>query len=348
MGFSTAGLIIGGISAAAAAGGAYETYSSGQQAAAAQGAAEDQSIAQQNTAFQQRQAASQQQLQSQTALSEQQEQAFSTNQEETQAQQMAALGDTQSTTNQLNQDEQAIATDANNKINAGIQSVNNGALPAAQASLTAAQSNLNAPVAAGLAVNNPLGAADTGPTAQAMAGSDAASAKYVSNYGDAQAKLAGYAAPITAVNQAATNTNINLMPTAAADVLLKGSAPSILAPSQLAYTQAGDLGQAINTSNASNEQAGLALASAQNSNADDLANLQQQDAGAITQNTLTQQQQRAAQLSALGSGLTTIGNTGLYAAGRSGAFTGLSSAITGAASNSTAPDPVGDQVYAGL
>jgi hypothetical protein len=320
MGFSTAGLVVAGVSAAAAAGGAYETYSSGQEAAAAQASAAQQSEAQQNTAFMQRQSAAQQQLASQTQLAEQQDQAFTTNQAQTQAAQMAALGQTSSTTNQLNQDEQAISDDANNTVQSGINSIGNGALSAAQASMDTQQSNLNAPVSQAISTNNPLGAADTGVTAAAMAAGDQASAKYVSNYGDAQAKLQSYSAPITLANQTATGINTALMPTAAADELLKGSAPSILAPSQLAYTQAGELGSAINTADQSNEQAGLSLASATNSDADDLANLQQQDAGAITQNQLTQQQQRAAALSSLGSGLTAVGNAGLNIAGTTGAF----------------------------
>jgi hypothetical protein len=335
MGFSTTGLILAGVSAATAAGGAYETYSSGQQAAADQANAASASEQQQNQAFDERAAASQQQLASQTQLAEQQDQAFSTNQAQTQDAQMAALGQTSSTTAALNQDEQAIATDANNVVNTGVNSVNSGALSAAQASLTQQQSNLNAPVDQAIATNNPLGAADTGQTAKAMAAGDAASAKYVSNYGDAQATLQGYSAPITAVNQAATGIQTQLMPVASADQLLKGSAPSILAPSQLAYTQAGTLGSAINTADQSNEQAGLSLASATNADADDLADLQQQDAGVLTQNQLTQQQQRAAQLSSLGQGLTTVGNLGLYGAGSQGAFKGLGAAITGAASAST-------------
>jgi hypothetical protein len=337
-------LIAAGIGVAAAAAGTAISYKEGQNATAAQNTANAQAEQQQNTAFMQRSQAAQQQLASQTAANEKQEQAFSTNQANTQAAQMAALGQTQSTTNQLNQTEQAIATDANNVVQTGVDSASEPALSTAQAVQTQQQQNLNAPVVASIQANNPLGALNSsggsGPSAQAMAASDAASAKYVQNYGDTQAVLSGYNAPINAANQAAQGITTGLMPVAAADQLLKGSAPSILAPSQLAYTQAGELGQAVNTADSQENQQAIQLADAANSDADDLADLQQSDSGAITQNQLTQAQQRAASLASLGQGLTSIGNTALNYAGTKGAYGGLSKAITGAAAPA-APIQVG-------
>jgi hypothetical protein len=323
-------IIAAGVGVAASLAGTGLAYSQGQAAMNAQQQANASAEQQQNTAFMQRMNAQQTQLAGETAANEKADQAFTTNQAETQAAQMAALGQTQSTTNQLNDQEQAISTAANDTVSSNLAAASAPALADAQAVQTQQQQSLNAPVVSSIQANNPLGPADTGPTASAMAASDAASAKYVSNYGDTLAKLSGYNAPITLANQQAQKTAIGLMPIASADTLLKGSAPAILAPSQLAYTQAGQLGSTINTSNQLDQQGALQLTDSAAADQTALANLQQEDSGALTQNQLTQEQQRAASLAGLGQGLTSIGNMGVYYGGASGALGGLGKAIAGA------------------
>lgn len=312
-----------GVGALAAVGGTAISYTEGQAASAAAETAQQQASEAQNTAFMARQTAAQQQLADQTSINNKAASNFTANQTAQQNAQEQELNDRQTALTGINNQEQSIADQTNQVVQKGVAGASGTALAGAQSAQVAQQQAMNAPNTQEAAASNPLGAADSGVTQDAMDASQGAAAKYVKNYGDTLATLSGYNAPIALANNQATAIGTNLMPLAAQDNLLKSGAPAILAPSTTAYQQTGAYGAAANQANQINQQGALQLAADQASNAGDLANLGQTDSAAIIQGNLSLAQQRAATLASLGTGLTSLGNAGLQYAGSQGAFNGL-------------------------
>lgn len=310
------------------AAGAGLAYSQGQDAASSAAAAQQQAAASQNTAFMARNQAAQQQLADQTAISDRTQQTFQQNQQAQQDQQLAAMDQHTNTLAGINTQEQAISASRDQAVNAGLASSNAAALAQAQAAQGASQVALNAGAQGGTAisVSNPTttgGAAGGGSSSITKDANDAAMARsnaVVSQYGGSLARLSAYNAPTTTANEATTNINTGLMPTVAAEQLLKTSAEPLLAPSNLAYQQAGQYGAAVDLSNAADNQAALAVSQSAADSKDALANLTQSNDAARIQGNLNLTQQRAANLAALGNGLTQLGGAGLTLAGSHGAF----------------------------
>ena len=326
--------VIGG---AAALGGAGLSYASGQSAASDAASAQTQEESAQEQAFAQRQSAATTQLQQQTAADTTQEQQFQQNQAATQSAEEQAMTDRQTALTGINNQEQAIADKANQVVSTGTQAASAPALAGAQTSQLAEQQGLNNTAAQdtyALTPSDPNANPNGGDSTvsndafdQALASSQAKSGQY----GTTLADLGSYQAPIELADQTATNIGTNLMPAAAADQLLKSSAPALLAPSSTAYTQAGVYGQAANEDSALEQQGALGVAALQDTNAGALADQNQQDTDTRIQNTLSTQQQRAAQLKGLGDSITSLGSAGLGIAGSQGAFSGLSSILGGGA-----------------
>jgi hypothetical protein len=186
---------------------------------------------------------------------------------------------------------------------------------------------MNAPVVQNIQANNPLGAADTGVTKDAMDASSAGAGKYVQNYGDTLAKLSGYSAPLALVGRTATDINTNLMPSAVADALVKTGAPALLEPSTLAYQQDKGYASDVNTSNAMTTQGATGLATAKAEDATTLANLLQGDTTATIQSQLNLRQQQDAAAAGLGTGMSSLGNLGVQFAASRGGLQGAAKAI---------------------
>jgi hypothetical protein len=304
----------------------------GMQAASAARSAQARAQQAQNEAFNARMQAQRVALGEQTAINTQSAKKFSDQQAEQQAAQSGALTERGNLVRQLNEQQAATSAQADQTVQQGVDSANRAALQGAQTSQVAQQTALNTPVVAQVAANNPLGAAGTNSavTKQAIDEANKGAASYVKNYGDTQARLSGYNAPIALAGNAATTIGTNLMPASVADQLVRTSAPAILAPSTTAYQQAGTYGQAQQEA-LQREQAGLTgLVNTKAQNATDLANLKQSDDMTVIQNQLVNAQQKAAQLSGLGSGISAIGNAGLMFAGSQGAFANLFGPTEGA------------------
>lgn len=325
---------------ALSAGGAYQTYSSGQSAASAAEQAQSDSLAAQNTAFQSRLSAKQQQMADQTAVNDASATAFQKTQAATQAAQTADLAARQSAVDTVNQQTQADSGSVNQAIKTGVAATTAPALAGAQVAQVTDQNSRFSPVVNAIAAGNPV-ASNSGSstvTNDAMAAGSRAAAKYVGQYAGNQADLTGYSAPITLANQTAENMGTNLMPAAAMDSLVKTGAPAILAPSSLAYTQAGAYGGAALNANQLLTQNATTLAATKAGNAVDLANLAQSDTSNAIQSSLNVAQATDAAAAGLGTAISSIGNLGLTYAGSRGAFANLFSPATPAPPTTT-PTP---------
>lgn len=297
------------VGAAAAVAGAGVSYEQGQNAASAANQAQQEAMQSQSTAFNARMQAQQEQLAGETTANNEEANTFQKNQQAQQEAQMSDIAANQKAVGGINSQEQAIADQANQVVQQGVQATSGQNLAAAQAQQQAQQQAMNAPVSATAGSTNPLGneSSDTA-TAGAMAGAQKEAESYVSKYGDTQAKLNSYSAPIQLANTTSGNIQDYLMPLNVQDQLLKSSAPAILAPSNLAYEQAGTYGNAVQAANQSNTDAFKGVVDASAANAEALADQNQGDTNVNTQNTLSAAQQRAANLAALGQGLTSVGD----------------------------------------
>lgn len=303
--------------------GAGLSYKAQTDAASATQDANNQAATAQNDAFNSRMDAQRRLLSDQTAINTASASRFTQNQAATQEAQIQALGDRADTIKAMN-DQQAITSDQANKVvQQGTDTANSANLANQQVQQTADQQAMNAPVVAQIQATNPLGAASTGVTKDALDTRLKGAADYAQNYGDTQAKLTGYAAPIALANNAATTIGTNLMPAGVMDQLVRTSAPAILNPSTTAYQNAGTYGRALGTANDQITAGAQGVAQARSGEAIDLATLNQNDTNAVIQSKLIAAQTKAAQISGIGSGLSAVGNAGISYAGSQGAFADL-------------------------
>jgi hypothetical protein len=100
-----------------------------------------------------------------------------------------------------------------------------------------------------------------------------------------------------------------------ADKLLSSGTPIRLLPTQLAYRNAGDFGQAETSAIQSNTQGQLQLAGLDYGNTTGAANLGQQNANVAAANTAAQAKQDALWGQQMGGILSGLGNLGMYGAG---------------------------------
>lgn len=318
------------IGLAVAAAGAYTSYSAGQNAASAAESAQNQANASQNMAFNARMEGQREQLASQTDINNRAAQDFQTNQAAQQDDQNQAMDARQAKLADINDQEQVIASRADQAVSQGVQGADAANLAQAQTDQIAQQQAMDAPAEAQVQASNPLGGETTGVTKDAMDARDAGASRFVTQYGDSLARLSSYSAPVALATRQATTIGTNLMPAAAADALVRNSAPALLGPSATAYQQAGSYGTAVKQANALSTQGALNVAANAAGNTDALANLQQSDDAARIQGDLSVTQAKAARLAALGQGLSAIGNAGVSYAGSQGAFKGLGGKISSA------------------
>ena len=281
--------------------------------------------------------AQKQELTSQTAADTQRENQFTSNQAAEQAALSQDLTNRQNVINQTNEQTQALSDKANQAVSQGTAAVTPASLQQSQADQVAAQSALNAPNVQNIQTSNPLGAADTGVTKDAMDAGNAEAAKYVKNYGDTLADLSGYNAPLQLANTTATGINTALMPLSAQNQLIQTSAPALLAPSTLAYQQDQAYAGDVNQANAMTYQGETGLAQDTASNETTLANLLQGDTNTNIQNTLSLKQMADAAMAGVGTGVTSLANTGLNFAASQGAFNGLFNTTPAVPNGTAAP-----------
>jgi hypothetical protein len=143
----------------------------------------------------------------------------------------------------------------------------------------------------------------------------AQAATNIREYGQKLAKTASYGQPMNTVGLATADNRTGIMPMQVADKLLSSGTPIRLLPTQLAYRNAGDFGQAETGAIQRNTQAHLDIAGLDYGNSTAAANLGQQNAGVAAANTAAQAKQDALWGQQMGGILSGLGNLGMYGAG---------------------------------
>ena len=336
---------IGGLAASAIGTGI--SYIGSMNASNAAQSAQAASIQAQNTAFQSRLAAQEQQTAEQASVQDksqatylQEEQAMRQAQDTAQSQEAAKV-------NQMNQQSQQVTDAADAQVNKTTQQVvTPQTLADAQAQSEAQRNAGTAPVVQDIQASSPLPASGEGSaTKSALADAMTKAADYTQTYGANLAKLGSYSAPVQTANIASKELSGNLMPVAIQDQLLKSGAQARLLPSELAYSQAGTYGKAAIDANTANTSDAMTLAATRAKYAEDEANQYQSDTDANIQSGLNVAQARAASLSSLGQGISTLGNAGITYGAATGGFSDLfgSGAAANAVSKATDLSPSGLQ-----
>lgn len=321
-GFSEAAAIAG---VAASAIGAGVQYVASSNASAAAASANQQQIAAQQAAFSARNEAQVRQTQEQAAAQDLGQENYRQQEQTMRESQSQALQQKQDTVNVMNQQEEQVRNQTQQQVQNTTQNV------ITPASLQAAQATSEAQRVAGAApVVQDIGASDptASPTASnatksALSDAMARASDYTQQYSANLAKLGAYSAPVAASGIATKELAGNLMPSAAADQLLKAGASARLLPSQVAYQNATNLGQSEIASNTQRTADLMALTRMKEQNAGDLATLQQSDTNANIQTGLNYTQARAAALKSLGSGVSALGNAAITYGASQGGFSDL-------------------------
>jgi hypothetical protein len=174
----------------------------------------------------------------------------------------------------------------------------------------------------GPAPTDPQGTGDTA-TQDAVKRRLAEAATNVRTYGSKVSALQSYSQPTADIGQAIAANQYGIMPAQAAESLLRSGSATRLLPSQVAYRNAGDLGQAMDQLIASRGQGALDTAGLSYGNAVSTANLAQSDADTIAANRAAQAKADAAYQQSLGGIVSSVGQLGLYGAGRYGTLPGF-------------------------
>jgi len=172
--------------------------------------------------------------------------------------------------------------------------------------------------------NAPQGPAPTDPqptagdtvTGQAIAKRLAQASSNVRTYGAKAADLMSHSQPGQDVGMAILNNKYGIMPAQAAEALLRSGSSTRLAPAQVAFRNAGDLGSAADTLIASRGQGDLDTAALIYNNKVQGSNLAQNDIQTLAANNTAQATADAQYQQSLGNLVSGIGNLGLYGAGR--------------------------------
>lgn len=151
----------------------------------------------------------------------------------------------------------------------------------------------------------------------------AEAASNVRAYGSKVAAVTAYGQPLQDVSQAISANQTGIMPAQTAEQLLRSGNSTRLLPSQIAFRNAGDLGQAMDSLIASRGQGALDTAGLSYGNAVSTANLQQSDADTIAANRAAQAKADAAYQASIGGIISSVGQLGLYGAGRYGSTPGF-------------------------
>jgi hypothetical protein len=333
--------------AATTAIGAGLSYVGSQNAASAARNAQEQQMAAQNQAFEARNAAQVQQTTEQAAAQNQGQANYLAQEQAMRANQSGALQKEQDVINTMNQQEQQVQQNTQQQVQNTTQNViTPQTLAAAQATSQAQREAGTTPVVQDIAASDPTASPATAGSAtkSAMADAMAKAAAYTQQYGKNLAVLGSYSAPVATTGLATKDLAMGLMPSAAADQLLKAGASARLLPSQVAYQNATNLGQSEIASNTQRTNDLMSLSKMREQNAVDEATLGQADTNANIQTGLNAAQARAAALSSVGQGVSAVGNAGLLYGASKGGFSDLFGAptptdadLTGLSTVQTAP-----------
>jgi len=167
----------------------------------------------------------------------------------------------------------------------------------------------------GPAPTDPVGAPGDSATRQAIATRMAQAASNIRTYGSKVARLQSYDQPTQDIALAIAANKYGIMPAQAAEALLRSGSNTRLLPAQVAFRNAGDLGQAMDTLLQSKGQNLLDRANLQGANQIGIANLAQSDVDTLAKNFTDQQKQDAAFKQSQGQMISSLGNLGLYGSG---------------------------------
>jgi len=162
---------------------------------------------------------------------------------------------------------------------------------------------------------DPQGTPGDSATSQAIATRMAQAASNVRSYGTKVAAAHSYDEPLRSIALAEAANKFGIMPAQAADTLLRSGSNIRLAPAQVAFRNAGDLGQSLDTLISSKGQNLLDAASLAAGNKISIANLGQSDVDTLAKNFTDQQKQNAAFNQSIGGIVSGIGNLGLQGTG---------------------------------
>ena len=285
----------------------------------------------QNTAFASRLAASQAQSNAQFTVNQQETADRQTAAAATSAAQEAALQRQNQTITQENQTADALRAQGDAQAQTLLQATNQPALNAAQ---TGQQDQAAALLAASQS-GQPTGPVATNPdgsgaststndtaTKEALARRMGIAATNIRQYGADIAKVASYGEPLQTVGQAISANQVGIMPAQTASRLLGSGAAVRLLPSQIAYTNATNYGQAQDTAIQSDAAGKLQLAGLQYNDATQTANLGQSDTDTMAANEAAQAQANAKYAGQVGSLFAGIGNLAAYGTGYYGGGSG--------------------------
>lgn len=311
----TIGLISGGLGALSSLGGAIMSSQAQSRNANAIAQQNTATTLAQNEAFQQRIGAASRQTDAQTAVMQQSIADRNAAAQQMRQAQSGALGQQQDVLAAENAQEaqlrQAGDTNAQQLL---------AATTAAQQAQQQQQYQTQAATLLGQAA--PQGPGPTDPsggdamTKQAIATRLAQAATNVRNYGAKVAAVGSYQEPLAGITDAITASKSGIMPAQTAEALLKSGNTVRLLPSQVAFQQAGSLGQATDQLLQSRAQSGLDAAGLSYGNATNLANLGQSDTDTIAANRSAQAKADATYQQQVAGIYSGIGNLGLYGAGR--------------------------------
>jgi hypothetical protein len=264
----------------------------------------------------------------------------------------AALAMRQQQSNAMNQQQQVINAE-NQQMEAIRQQgdVQGQTLAAATTAdqLATAQAQSRAQAAAALASSGvmPQGPGPTDPggtgdpaTNTAVARRLAEAATNIRDYGSKIGAVQAYQAPLTGVNTAIAAAKTGIMPAVTAQQLLASGNQTRLLPSQVAYTNAANTGQATDALLQAREQAGLGIAGLDYGNQSTLANLTQADTTTLAANRAAQEKVNATAQQQIAGIISGIGNLGLYGVGyKFGGPSFLNPYSTGTSPNFPGPSP---------
>jgi hypothetical protein len=299
-------------------------YGASQQAAAAdaQKQANFQNMVSSNNAFWARNQNARQELDqegtAQRTAQNAQEQAFQT-QRQGQANALQQRGQVVQQENQTAADIRSQADKTQGQL---LGQTSGPALTDAQAQEAASRQQSFAPIAQNIQTTTPFGTEggnqDGGPSRQAFASRLAEAADAVRNYGKQVAQVASYTAPLNTVQQAVTNANTGLMPTAVANQLLQSGQGVRLLPSEAAYGIAGTEGQQTQQAIQSNLQGQMGVLKNRYAGQESVIGLGQTNAETIANNKATAAASDAKVGQSVGSLISSAGNLAAYGGQRFG------------------------------
>ena len=171
--------------------------------------------------------------------------------------------------------------------------------------------------------DQPGGTGDDPYTKAALKRRAAESAATIRKFGSLAAKVNSYAAPMNLVGNAVQESQTGIMPAQVASKLFQDSAPTLLAPSEVAWDNAGRFGEASMDVADQRGTNALGIAGLQYKNSTDIADLVQANRTTTAGNVSAQAQADAAYKAAIAGIYSGIGSTLMQGAGQYGPLPGF-------------------------